>query len=95
MSLDPNSPLPTSMIRLLLVDDLVVFREGLAALISLEPDIEVVGEAGNGEEAILLAQTLRLDMMDVRMPICNGVEATKVIHQQFPWIRIIATNPTS
>jgi DNA-binding NarL/FixJ family response regulator len=79
------------MIRLLLVDDLVIFREGLAALISLEPDIEVVGEAGNGEEAILLAQTLRPDviLMDVRMPICNGVEATKVIHQQFPWIRIM------
>jgi DNA-binding NarL/FixJ family response regulator len=79
------------MIRLLLVDDLVIFREGLAALISLEPDIEVVGEAGNGEEAILLAQTLRPDviLMDVRMPICNGVEATKVIHQRFPWIRIM------
>jgi DNA-binding NarL/FixJ family response regulator len=79
------------MIRLLLVDDLVVFRQGLAALINLEPDIEVVGEAGNGEEAILLAQTLRPDviLMDVRMPICNGVEATKVIHQRFPWIRIM------
>jgi DNA-binding NarL/FixJ family response regulator len=79
------------MIRLLLVDDLVIFREGLAALISLEPDIEVVGAAGNGEEAILLAETLRPDviLMDVRMPICNGVEATKVIHQRFPWIRIM------
>ena len=79
------------MIRLLLVDDLVIFRQGLAALISLEPDIEVVGEAGNGEEAILLAQMLRPDviLMDVRMPICNGVEATKVIHQKFPWIRIM------
>ncbi len=79
------------MIRLLLVDDLVIFRQGLAALISLEPDIEVVGEASNGEEAILFAGTLRPDviLMDVRMPICNGVEATKVIHQKFPWIRIM------
>jgi DNA-binding NarL/FixJ family response regulator len=79
------------MIRLLLVDDLVIFRTGLAALINLEPDIEVVGEASNGEEAILLAETLRPDviLMDVRMPICNGVEATKVIHQRFPWIRIM------
>jgi DNA-binding NarL/FixJ family response regulator len=79
------------MIRLLLVDDLVIFRQGLAALISLESDIEVVGEAGNGEEAILLAETLRPDviLMDVRMPICDGVEATKVIHQRFPWIRIM------
>jgi DNA-binding NarL/FixJ family response regulator len=79
------------MIRLLLVDDLVIFRQGLAALINLEPDIEVVGEAGDGEEAITFAQTLRPDviLMDVRMPICNGVEATKVIHQRFPWIRIM------
>ncbi len=79
------------MIRLLLVDDLVIFREGLAALINLELDIEVVGEAGNGEEAIFLAETLRPDviLMDVRMPICNGVEATKIIHQRFPWIRIM------
>ena len=69
----------------------MIFRAGLAALINLEPDIEVVGEASNGEEAILLAQTLRPDviLMDVRMPICNGVEATKVIHQRFPWIRIM------
>jgi DNA-binding NarL/FixJ family response regulator len=79
------------MIRLLLVDDLVIFREGLAALIKLEPDIEVIGEASNGEQAILFAETLRPDviLMDVRMPICNGVEATKVIHQRFPWIRIM------
>jgi DNA-binding NarL/FixJ family response regulator len=79
------------MIRLLLVDDLVIFREGLAALINLESDIEVIGEAGNGEEAISLAEQLRPDviLMDVRMPICNGVEATKIIHQRFPWIRIM------
>ncbi len=79
------------MIRLLLVDDLVIFRQGLAALIRLEPDIEVVGEASDGAEAILFAETLRPDviLMDVRMPICNGVEATKVIHQRFPWIRIM------
>jgi DNA-binding NarL/FixJ family response regulator len=79
------------MIRLLLADDLVIFRQGLAALINLEPDIEVVGEAGNGEEAIMLAETLCPDaiLMDVRMPICNGVEATKIIHQRFPWIRIM------
>ncbi len=79
------------MIRLLLVDDLEIFRSGLAALINLEPDIEVVGEAGDGEEAILLAETLHPDviLMDVRMPICDGVEATKIIHQRFPWIRIM------
>jgi DNA-binding NarL/FixJ family response regulator len=79
------------MIRLLLVDDQVIFREGLSALISLEDDIEVVGEGQNGEEAIALAEKLQPDviLMDVRMPICDGVIATEKIHQLFPLIRII------
>jgi DNA-binding NarL/FixJ family response regulator len=77
--------------RLLLVDDSVIFREGLAALISLEEDIEVVGEASSGEEAILLTQSLHPDLilMDVRISSCNGAEITKEIHKQFQWIRII------
>jgi DNA-binding NarL/FixJ family response regulator len=79
------------MIRLLLVDDQVIYREGLSELISLEEDIEVVGEGKNGEEAISLAEKLQPDviLMDVRMPICDGVTATKKIHQRFPWIRIM------
>ena len=80
-----------SITRLLLVDDSVIFREGLAALISLEEDIEVVGEASSGEEAILLTQSLRPDLilMDVRISSCNGAEITKEFHQRCPWIRII------
>jgi DNA-binding NarL/FixJ family response regulator len=79
------------MIRLLLVDDQVIYREGLSELISLEEDIEVVGEGKNGEEAITLAEKLQPDviLMDVRMPVCDGVTATKKIHQRFPWIRIM------
>lgn len=79
------------MIRLLLVDDQIIYREGLSELISLEEDIEVVGEGKNGEEAITLAEKLQPDviLMDVRMPICDGVIATKKIHQRFPWIRIM------
>ncbi len=79
------------MIRLVLVDDQVIFREGLSALISLEEDIEVVGEGQNGEEAIALAGKLQPDviLMDVRMPVCDGVIATEKIHQLFPLIRII------
>jgi DNA-binding NarL/FixJ family response regulator len=79
------------MIRLLLVDDQVIYREGLSELLSLEEDIEVVGEGKNGEEAITLAEKLQPDviLMDVRMPVCNGVTATKKIHQRFPWIRIM------
>lgn len=77
--------------RLLLVDNSVIYREGLAALISLDKDIEVVGEASSGEEAIVLAQSLRPDLilMDVQISSCNVVETTKEINQQFPWIQII------
>ena len=79
------------MIKLLLADDQEMFRQGLAALLSLESDLEIVGEASNGKQAIALAESLQPDLvlMDVRMPICNGVEATRVIHQRFPWIKIL------
>jgi DNA-binding NarL/FixJ family response regulator len=79
------------MIRLLLVDDQPLFRQGLASLLSLEDDLEVVGEAGNGKEAIALTQTFQPDviLMDVRMPILDGVGATREIHQRYPWIRVL------
>ncbi len=79
------------MIRLLLVDDQALFRQGLASLLSIEPDLEVVGQATNGHDAIALTQTLQPDvvLMDVRMPVCDGVQATGAIHQQYPWIRVL------
>jgi DNA-binding NarL/FixJ family response regulator len=79
------------MIRVLLVDDQPLFRQGLASLLSLENDLEVVGQAQNGQTAISLATQLQPDviLMDVRMPICNGVEATREIHQRYPWMRIL------
>ncbi|NJK48704.1 response regulator transcription factor [Candidatus Gracilibacteria bacterium] len=79
------------MIRLLLADDQPLFRQGLASLLSLEEDLEVVGEANDGNEAIALSSQLQPDviLMDVRMPICDGVQATGDIHQRFPWIRIL------
>jgi DNA-binding NarL/FixJ family response regulator len=79
------------MIRLLLVDDQDIFRQGLAALLCVESDLEVIGEARNGEEAISLAKTLQphVILMDVRMPVCDGVQATREIHQHYPWIRIL------
>lgn len=79
------------MIRLLLVDDQVLFRQGLAALLSAEDDLQIVGQASHGQEAIALAEKLQPDviLMDVRMPICDGVVATQTIHQRFPSIRIL------
>lgn len=68
-------------IRVLLVDDHAVLRAGLRALINAESDMEVVGEAGNGEDAIARARELRPDVvvMDIAMPKLNGLEATKRI----------------
>jgi DNA-binding NarL/FixJ family response regulator len=79
------------MIRLLLVDDQDIFRQGLTALLSVEDDLEVIGQAKNGSEAIALAKTLQphVILMDVRMPVCDGVQATREIHQHYPWIRIL------
>ena len=79
------------MIRLLLADDQVSFRQGLAVLLALEKDFDLVGQASHGQEAISLTQRLQPDviLMDVRMPICDGVVATREIHQRYPWIRIL------
>jgi DNA-binding NarL/FixJ family response regulator len=79
------------MIRLLVVDDQDIFRQDLAILLSAEADLDVVGQASHGREAIALTQHLQPDviLMDVRMPICNGVAATREIIQRYPWIRIL------
>jgi DNA-binding NarL/FixJ family response regulator len=79
------------MINLLIADDQDLFRRGLATLLNLEEDLCVVGQAENGQEAWELAKELQPDviLMDVRMPICNGVEATQKIHQHYPWMRIL------
>lgn len=79
-------------IRILLVDDHVVVRQGLRMVISLEPDFEVAGEASNGEEAVAGARELRPDvvLMDLLMPVMNGVEAIRRIKAEFPDIEVVA-----
>jgi DNA-binding NarL/FixJ family response regulator len=79
------------MIRVLLVDDQALFREGLETLLSIHQDIQVVGEASNGTEAVEAAVKLKPDvvLMDVRMPILDGVKATHLVLKALPQCRVI------
>jgi PAS domain S-box-containing protein len=79
-------------LRVLLVDDHKVVREGLAALLNEQADLEVVGQAGNGREAVDLACRLGPDVvvMDVAMPLMAGDEATRQIKSQLPGVRVVA-----
>jgi DNA-binding NarL/FixJ family response regulator len=79
-------------VRVLLVDDQSLFREALATLLSVRDDIEVVGEAGNGEEAVRRCAELApaVVLMDLRMPVLDGVAATRRLRAEQPDVRVIA-----
>src|SRR5215468_5686997 len=78
-------------IKILLVDDQPLFREGLRTLLSVHPEFEVVGEAGDGAEALRLARSLRpsVVLMDLQMPVLDGVAATRRLRAQQPECRVI------
>ena len=79
-------------IRILITDDHAVVRQGLRMFLSLDPEIEVVGEAQDGQEALAMARELKPDvvLMDLLMPLMDGIEATTIIRSELPEVEVIA-----
>ena len=80
-----------SVIRVILADDQALFREGLRTLLSTRPELEVLGEAANGQEALALVERLHPDvvLMDLQMPVMDGIRATAHIRQRWPTIPVL------
>jgi two-component system, NarL family, response regulator LiaR len=85
-------PAPNARVRVLLVDDHTVVRRGLRLVFELEDDLEIVGEAADGREALERVAELRPDVvvMDLLMPVMNGVEATRAIRAAYPDVEVVA-----
>lgn len=79
-------------IKILIVDDYPLLRAAWKLLLQAEKDVEIVGTVKNGKEAIELVKIVRPDviLMDINMPVLNGIEATAVINNTMPWIKILA-----
>jgi len=87
-----NTTQPMRPIRVMIVDDHAMVRKGLVAFLKNEPALELVGEAGDGREAIECCEQLQPDviLMDLVMPDLGGVAATRTIHQRWPQVQVIA-----
>ena len=79
-------------IRIMITDDHGVVRQGLRMFLSLDPDIQVVGEAENGQEALEMARELEPDvvLMDLLMPVMDGISATQAIRAELPEVEVVA-----
>ena len=80
-----------SVIRVVIADDQALFREGLRTLLSIRAEVEVVGEAANGREALALVESSapHVVLMDLRMPVMDGIQATAQIRQRWPAIPVL------
>jgi DNA-binding NarL/FixJ family response regulator len=89
MSLEHSKP--KQAIKLIIADDNPRARHGLRAILAAHPELEVVGEASRGDEALALAETLRPDVaiMDVRMPLMDGIQAARAIKHRWAHIRVV------
>ncbi len=86
-----DAPAAGAPIRVLVVDDQRIICEGIASLLGLYADMQVVGLAGNGEQALAAVAALdpHIVLMDLRMPVMNGIAATSAIHQQYPACQVL------
>src|SRR5512140_3457350 len=82
----------SSRIRVMIVDDHAVVRSGLTTFLSVIPDLELVGEAAGGEEALVRCELLKPEvvLMDLIMPGMDGVSATRSIREKFPQVKVLA-----
>lgn len=80
------------MIRIIVCDDQDIVTEGLRVILNAYPDLEVVGVASNGQEALRLVEKLEpnIVLMDLKMPVMNGIQATKAIREEFPDVKVLA-----
>ncbi len=80
------------MISVLIVEDHTLMRLGLRQMISREPDLEVIGEARDGEEALALSRRLKPDLilMDLGLPVVSGIEVTRLLKLEYPHLRVLA-----
>jgi DNA-binding NarL/FixJ family response regulator len=88
---EPKKESTVQITRTLIVDDDARFRQRVKEFLASEPDIEVIGEAADGREAILKARELKPDLvlMDVRMPGTNGINATRQLKNELPELKVI------